>query len=96
MSNLRKKKWRLSLQLLHSREDISQQDFKLHLFSNDRQAFDDFSPMNTSDLTITPIEGDIYEIDFARSYDLEPGLYYYIIEDLSQEKIHLVEKYEVK
>ena len=81
---------------LQSREDISQQDFKLHLFSNDRQAFDDFSPVNTSDLTITPIEGDIYGIDFAKSYTLEPGLYYYIIEDFSEEKIHLVEKFEVK
>lgn len=81
---------------LRSSADISQQDFKLHLFSNDRQAFDDFTPINTSDLTITPIEEDIYEIDFTKSYSLKPGLYYYVIEDFSQEKIHLVEKFEVK
>ncbi|MBX2874094.1 MAG: hypothetical protein KTR30_18395 [Saprospiraceae bacterium] len=87
--------FQISLQL-QSREDISQQDFKLHLFSNDRQAFDDFSPIATTDLTIVPIEGDIYQINFSKSYSLEPGLYYYVIEDFSEEKIHLVEKFEVE
>lgn len=81
---------------LQSREDISQQEFKLHLFSNDRQAFDDFSPISTNDLSIVPVEADVYEIDFTKSYSLEPGLYYYIIEDFSEEKIHLVEKFEVQ
>ncbi len=81
---------------LQSREDISQQAFKLHLFSNDRQAFDDFSPLATSDLDIVAIETDIYQIDFTKSYALAPGLYYYIVEDFSSEKIHLVQKFEVK
>lgn len=87
--------FRIKLQL-QSREDVSQQDFKLHLFSNDRQAFDDFSPIASDDLTIVPLEADRYEIDFTKSYSLQPGLYYYLIEDFSEEKIHLVEKFEVK
>lgn len=81
---------------MQSREDISQQDFKLHLFSNDRQAFDDFAPISSDDLDIVPLEADVYEINFKKSYSLEPGLYYYLVEDFSEEKIHLVQKFEVK
>ena len=87
--------FRIKIQL-QSRADISQQDFKLHLFSNDRQAFDDFSPISSDDLNIVPLEADVYKIDFTKSYALEPGLYYYLVEDFSEEKIHLVEKFEVK
>ena len=81
---------------LQSRANMAQQDFKLHLFSNDRQAFDDFAPLSSSDLTIVPLEADVYEINFAKSFSLQPGLYYYLVEDFSEEKIYLVEKFEVQ
>lgn len=81
---------------VQSREDPSPIDFKLHLFSNDRQAFEDFSPLSTNDLAVVPIEADRYQIDFAASFTLQPGLYYYLLEDFGAEKIYLVEKFEVR
>lgn len=81
---------------LQTQGDLSQQDFKLHLFSNDRQAFEDFSPLSTIDLGIKPKGENSYEIAVNQSYSLTPGLYYYVLEDFAEEKIYLVEKFEVR
>ena len=81
---------------LQSREGPTQQDFKLHLFSNDRQAFEDFSPLFTNEVEVVPLEADVYRIDFEQTYPLQPGLYYYVLEDVGTEKIYLVDKFEVR
>jgi len=81
---------------LQTQGDLSQQDFKLHLFSNDSQAFEDFSPLSTVDLEVKPKGGNSYEIVVDQPFSLIPGLYYYVLEDFAEEKIYLVEKFEVR
>lgn len=81
---------------LQTEGDLSQQDFKLHLFSNDQQAFEEFSPLSTTDLLVKSIEENSYAIEVDQSFLLTPGLYYYLLEDFAEEKIYLVEKFEVR
>lgn len=76
--------------------DLSDKDFKLHLFSNKKADFDNFEPFSTFDLTLQPDTGNIYKIANSQSLALKPGLYYYLIEDYEVEKIYYVEKFEVR
>lgn len=81
--------------VLQSKADLSQQDFKLHLFSNKKADFEDFTPFSTRDLTLEKLTDDSYRIDFKNKLSLDPGRYYYIIEDFEEEQIYFVEKFEV-
>ena len=76
--------------------DLSDKDFKLHMFSNKKADFDNFEPFSTSDLTLQPDTDNIYKVANSQSLDLKPGLYYYLIEDYGTEKIYYVEKFEVR
>ncbi len=82
--------------VLRSKADLLQQDFKLHLFSNKKADFEDFIPLSTNDLSLEKVTDDDYRIDFNSSLSLQPGRYYYILEDFTEEKIYFVEKFEVK
>lgn len=81
--------------VLQSKADLSQQDFKLHLFSNKKADFEDFTPLSSSDLALEKSTDDSYRINFKNKLSLEPGRYYYIIEDFEEEQIYFVEKFEV-
>lgn len=81
---------------LETAADLSKQEFKLHLFSNDPAAFDNFEPLSTNDLMVQKKGEDAYLIDFHKSMTLAPGLYYYLIEDFTEEQIYFVEKFEVR
>lgn len=81
--------------LLKTEKDLSNNNYKLYIFSNDKAAFSDFSPISTDDLTINKIEEGAYRIAFQKTIKLMPGLYYYMLEDAATEKINLVEKFEV-
>ncbi len=81
---------------LETAADLSGQEFKLHLFSNDPSAFDNFEPLSTNDLTVQKKANESYQINFQKSMTLAPGLYYYLIEDFSEEQIYLVDKFEVR
>ncbi len=82
--------------VLQSKADLSQQDFKLHLFSNKKASFENFTPLSTSDLTLEKLTNDSYRIDFKNKLSLQPGRYYYILEDFAEEKIYFVDKFEVR
>ena len=81
---------------LTASENLLEQDFKLHLFSNDQAAYQDFSPLFTDDLSLADEEGEKFRIDFNRTYSLQPGLYYYVLEDFATEKIYYVQKFVVE
>lgn len=81
--------------ILKTTENLLDQDFKLHLFSNDPSAFQDFLPLSTSDLALSQMAEDTFQIDFQKSMTLAPGLYYYILEDFTEEKIYFVDKFGV-
>ena len=80
---------------LKSKENLLDKDLKLHLFNNDQAAFDDFEPLSTYDLQLEETGEDAYRIDFRKSLSLPSGLYYYVLEELDQEKILFVEKFKV-
>ena len=81
---------------LQSAEDLTEKKFKLHLFSNEEVAFDNFEPLNSFDLNLDLISEGVYSIDFQTDLKLTPGLYYYLIEDYEIEKIHYVNKFELR
>ena len=81
---------------LQSSEDLTEKKFKLHLFSNEEEAFDNFEPMTSFDLNLNSISEGVYSIDFQADLSLTPGLYYYLIEDYEIEKIHYVNKFELR
>lgn len=82
--------------VLQSKADLLQQDFKLHLFSNKKADFEDFTPLSTNDLSLEKLTDDSYRIDFKNSLSLQPGRYYYILEDYTNEEIYFVDKFELK
>lgn len=82
--------------VLRSATDLLQQDFKLHLFSNKKVDFEDFTPLSTNDLSLEKLTDDSYRIDFKSNLSLQPGRYYYILEDYTEEEIYFVDKFEVK
>ena len=66
----------------------------MHLFSNKKTEYEDFLPITSSDLEFKKSEeGNIFDIE--KSIVLKPGLYYYVVED-ENEKIHFVQKFEVR
>lgn len=81
---------------LKSAEDLTEKKIKLHLFSNEEEAFDNFEPLKSFDLNLDSISEDVYFIDFQINMSLAPGLYYYIVEDYEIEKIHYVNKFELR
>lgn len=81
--------------LLKTEADIKRHDFKLYVFSNKSSDFDDFAPLYTFDIQATPSQGDNYQLVMSRKLALEPGLYYYLLEDQAAEKIYFVDKFEV-
>ncbi len=81
---------------LKTTADLSKQQFKLHIFSNKPEAFEEFSPSATHDLILQSTATDTYQIDFQKQMMLSPGLYYYLIEDFSEEQIYFVGKFEVR
>lgn len=81
---------------LTTEEDIDNKDFKLHLFSNKKEDFDNFEPLSTFDLNWQSTSANKYSIDFQETINIPAGLYYYLIEDFNTEKIYYVEKFEVR
>lgn len=81
---------------LKSKDDLQKNKFALHLFSNDKNAFEEFEPISTENLKIVKGTGDKYRFDFQKFILLKPGLYYYVLEDPKIEKIYFVEKFEVR
>lgn len=81
---------------LISTENLVQKAFKLHIFSNNKQAFQDFEPLLTEAIQLTLVSANTYQVDLQKQIQLTPGLYYYLLEDFELEKIYLVEKFEVR
>jgi hypothetical protein len=79
-----------------SEVNLSDKNFKLHLFSNKKADFDNFEPMFTFDLSLLPGDENIYKVAISQNLNIQPGLYYYLIEDYETEKIYYVEKFEVR
>lgn len=81
---------------IKSEQDLSEQDFKLHLFSNKKADFENFQTLSTFGLPLEVQTDNTYQFELQQTLNLPPGLYYYIIEDLAEEKIYFVEKFEVR
>ena len=78
-----------------SKENLLEKEFKVHLFSNDKSQYDDFQPLNSSTILLQKIADNTFEFDLEKYIVLKPGLYYYLLDDAS-ERVHFVEKFEVR
>ena len=82
--------------LLLSDADMREKKLNLHIFSNDPAAFEAFRPVSSTQLRPEPAGDNTYRISADKSFTPSPGLYYYLIEDASTERIYLVEKFMVR
>lgn len=53
--------------------------FRVHLFSNRPEDYESFQPIFTEDINFQ-VEGDGYVFQLSHPEELDPGLYYYLIE----------------
>lgn len=53
--------------------------FRVHLFSNKPEDYESFRPLFTEDLSFQ-VEGDHYVFQLSHPEEMDPGLYYYLIE----------------
>lgn len=65
--------------------------FTFYLFSNKEVDYEEFMPLETRELSIENLQ-----FDFSFSKEVEPGLYYYLIEDSDSGKIYKVGKVRVE
>ncbi len=82
--------------VLKTKENLFGKNFTLHLFTNDEAAFEDFNPLDSHDLILNNFEENAYRLGIQKELNLQPGLYYYMIEDTGLEKVYFVEKFEVR
>jgi len=69
--------------------------FRVQFFSNDPEAYESFQPIFTEDLTFQ-VEGDHYVFQLSHPEELNPGLYYYLIEESESREVYLVGKVIVR
>ena len=79
-----------------SKENLSEKDLKVYIFSNKKSAYEDFLPFTTIDVNINEDGANIYSFLIQKNILLKRGLYYYLLEDASTEQTFFVEKFEVK
>jgi hypothetical protein len=80
-----------------SSENLLEKTFKLHLFNNNPEAFGNFEPIQSIDLQLVK-ETDsstTYTIKTQKKIQLQPGLYYQVLEDFEAERIHWAGKFIV-
>ncbi|MEM9920391.1 MAG: hypothetical protein AAF990_20000 [Bacteroidota bacterium] len=68
---------------------------KLHIFSNDQIAFEAFEGVVKQPLKLTTTSKDTYAFNIRMAIPLDPGLYYYLIED-AKENTLFVQKFTVR
>jgi hypothetical protein len=68
--------------------------FRVHLFSNRPADYENFQPIFTEDL-VFQVEGDHYIFQLSHPEALDPGLYYYLIEEAENGEIYGVGKVTV-
>lgn len=68
--------------------------FRVHLFSNDPEAYENFQPIFTEDLSFQ-VEGNVYVFQLSHPEELDPGLYYYLIEATENREVFSVGKVSV-
>ena len=81
---------------LISTSDLQGTDFKLHLFDNNSTSFENFEPLMSFDLELTALSNQGgYQVQLEKNIQLEPGLYYQVLEDFAEERIFWVDKFMV-
>ncbi|MCB0631823.1 MAG: hypothetical protein R2824_09020 [Saprospiraceae bacterium] len=68
--------------------------FRVHLFSNKPADYENFQPIFTEDL-VFQVEGDHYIFQLSHPEELDPGLYYYLIEEAESGEVYGVGKVTV-
>lgn len=74
-------------------EELSK-TFRVHFFSNKPEDYEAFQPIFTDDLSFQ-VEGDHYVFQLSHPAQLDPGLYYYLIEETEGREVFTVGKVSV-
>lgn len=82
--------FRLSGNVYTEEEEIGL-PFRVHLFSNKPADYEAFQPIFTEDLSFQ-VEGDHYIFQLSHPEALDPGLYYYLIEESESGEVYGVGK----
>ena len=85
--------FRLTGRLYTDKEEISS-SFRIHLFSNKPEAYEAFLPIFSEDLSFQ-VEGDHFVFQLSHPEFLDPGLYYYLIEEAESGEVFAVGKVSV-
>ena len=67
---------------------------RLLFFSNKKEDYEQWQPIFESTVTLQPNNGG-FAFSFEKTIELEPGLYYYIFEDMNEERYLVVGKLEI-
>ena len=61
-------------------DNTEEEAIQLYFFTNKKEDYEQFLPLETVLLTLNLKEGNIYTLEWQQTLNWEPGLYYYIIE----------------
>jgi len=70
---------------------LQNKNFTLHLFTNKPETFQDFQPVTSFEILVKEDRSFLFEKFVA----LEPGLYYYLVEEKESKIIYFVDKFVV-
>ena len=68
--------------------------FRVHLFSNQPEDYENFQPLFTEDISFQ-VEGNYYVFQLSHPEELDPGLYYYLVEATDSREVFYVGKVSV-
>lgn len=68
--------------------------FRVHLFSNQPEDYENFQPLFTEDISFQ-VEGNYYVFQLSHPEELDPGLYYYLVEATESREVFYVGKVSV-
>lgn len=75
-------------------DEVMLPTFRVHLFTNAPQDYENFQPVFTEDITFQ-VEGEFYVFQLSHPEELDPGLYYYLIEASESREVFYVGKVSV-
>ncbi len=77
-------------------QNLLKKTFKLHLFDNNPEAFGNFEPIHSIDLELVKDpDQSTYIINTQKKIPLKPGLYYQVLEEYEEERIHWAGKFMI-
>lgn len=81
---------------LTSQIALLEKNVQVHLFSNDITQFQNFSSLASHTLPLQQLSSTTYQLTFQQKYLLNPGRYYFVIQDAAQMTTYHVQEFFVR